>query len=141
MKRDSSFEVFCKVVSQITTRFDAPNPVTYALMAFVFWLATIRKMRSGGIGTPAWFVSFWMVVTNSGWSLLSGSNLLNSGSITNGVITITPRRIRTAGNQKYNHQRRGLRRITANRISTRTIPNPVLRNSPLLQSQNHELQP
>ena len=73
--------------------------------------------------------------------MASGSNLLNSGSITRGVITISPRRIKTAGNQKYNHQRRGLRRIAANKIRTRTIPNAVLRDSPLVQSQNHEPQP
>src|SRR5437660_9134564 len=123
------------------TRFDAPNPVTYALRAFVFLLAAIRNTRSGGMETPACFVSFSIAATRSGCSLLSGSNLLNSGSMTRGVITISPRRIRTAGNQKYSHQRRGLRCITANRIKTRTIPNAKLRHSPLVQSQNHDPQP
>src|SRR6267154_1061402 len=71
-------------------------------MAFVFRLASIRNMRSGGMGTPACCVSFSMAATRCGCSLLSGSNLLNSGSITTGVITISPRRIKTAGNQSLN---------------------------------------
>ena len=41
------------VVSHITTRFEAPIPVTYALMALVFSLARMRNMRFAGIGTPA----------------------------------------------------------------------------------------
>src|SRR5437879_12309023 len=110
-------------------------------MAFVFRLATIKNMRSGGMGTPACFVSFSMATTRSACSLASGSNLLNSGSITRGVITISPTRIKTAGNQKYNHQHHGPRGLGAYKNRTRTIPNTVLRLSPLDQALNHDPQP
>src|SRR2546429_4963569 len=79
-------------------------------MALVFLLASSRNMRSGGIGTPARFVSFSIEATRFACCSLSGSNLLNSGSITKGMITMITSRMATAGNQKSNHQRRGLKR-------------------------------
>src|SRR5258708_39493941 len=81
-----------------------------------------------------------MESTSSGCSLSSCSNLLNSGSMTSGLRKIIPRRIGRAANQKYSHQRRGLRLITANRISARIRAKNVPTSSSWVQSQNQEPQ-
>src|SRR5438477_1199675 len=91
-------------------------------MAFVFWLAISRNMRSGGTGTPARLVSFLMEATRSGYCWLRGSNLLNRGSITRGMITMYPRSTSTKGTQESSHQRLGLYRMKAKRIDANTIP-------------------
>src|SRR5882762_1422378 len=51
-----------------------------------------------------------------------------------------PKQDGRAANQKYSHQRRGLRRITANRIKTRINAKNVPTNSSFVQSRNHDPQ-
>src|ERR1700756_1951753 len=60
--------------------------------------------------------------------------------MTSGPIKIVPTMMGKAANQKYSHHRRGLRRITANRINTRIRAKNVPISSSLVQSQNHEPQ-
>src|SRR5690348_7494570 len=129
------------VVSHTTTRFEAPSPVTYASTAFVFSLAFIRNIRSGGIFIPARWTTCSSAVTNCGSLCCSGSNLLNIGSITSGERKITENKMGSAASQKYSHHLRGLRRITAYKIHTRIIPRMKLRISPFTQSPAHELHP
>src|SRR5215469_2563488 len=129
------------VLSQITTRFDAPIPVTYALIWFVFALACIKNIRSDGIGIPAFSVSLSIDSTSSGCFSSSGSNLLNIGSITHGAINTRKVPSGIAANQKYSHQVSGFHRITAARISATTSPKPIVRSSVFVQSQNQGPQP
>src|SRR6516162_5454642 len=98
-------------------------------------------MRSAGIGIPAFSVSFSIDRTSAGSLSLSGSNLLNIGSITQGVTNTRKVASGTAANQKYSHQVRGFHRITAKRISATTSPSPTFSNSAFVQSQNHDPQP
>src|SRR6266478_7090505 len=60
--------------------------------------------------------------------------------MTTGPMKMSPRRIGKEANQKYSHQRRGLRRITANKIETRRSAIAVPKSSSLVQSQNQEPQ-
>src|SRR5260370_40109590 len=57
-----------------------------------------------------------------------------------GAKKMTPSRMGRAANQKKSHQRRGLRRMTANRISVKMRANSVPTISSLVQSQNQEPQ-
>src|SRR5271165_1021285 len=116
-------------------------PVTYALISFDFVLASIKNIRSGGIGIPACCVNFSIDSTRSACFSCNGRYLLNIGSSTQGLMKTTKSTSGIDANQKCSHQFRGRRRIAANRISTTTRPNNMLITSPLVQSQNHEPQP
>src|ERR1700675_1793961 len=128
------------VVSQTTTRFDAPNPVTYASTSLVFSLALIRNMRSAGIGTPACFVKFSIAATSSGLVACKGSNLLNIGSMSHGLMNTMKSTTGSAANHRYSHQRRGLRRISEERMSAKISANPTINNFSLLQFDTHDPQ-
>ena len=62
------------VVSHTTTRFDAPNPVTYAFSSVDLALARIRNIRSGGIAMPLRATTCSSRATNAGSVPASGSN-------------------------------------------------------------------
>src|SRR5216684_266332 len=68
------------VVSHSTSRFEGPNPVTYAFRLVTFWLACMKNILSGGRLTPLRATTFSNCSTNAGLRCWSGSNLLNSGS-------------------------------------------------------------
>src|ERR1035438_5761208 len=124
MKLISSGVDRATVVSQTTTRFDAPKPVTYAFSSVDFALAFIRNMRSGGIDNPPRVTTRSNCCTSAGFESASGSNLLNSGSKTYGAPQTEPIVTSTDGIQNQNHQRVGDLRIIQN-ISIAISPAPA----------------
>src|ERR1035441_1179233 len=123
MKAISSGVALATVVSHTTTRFDAPKPVTYAFKVVTLALAFIRNMRSGGIAIPPRATTCSSRPTSAGSDFESGSNLLNSGSMTYGVRN-TPAMVKaTATIQNHSHQRVGDLRMAQNRI---IVSNPLI---------------
>src|SRR5882757_9054653 len=102
------------VVSQSTSRFDGPNPVTYAFRLVTFWLACMKNILSGGRLTPVRATTFSNCFTKAGLRCWSGSNLLNSGSTTIGEIKTPNSTPAIVGIQNQNHQCFGDLRITRN---------------------------
>jgi hypothetical protein len=113
MKRVSSFVIFASVVSQTTTRFDAPKPATYAFTEVSFALASITNMRSAGIATPARETIRSIPGTSAGAVSASGRNLKKSGATTNGWRNSRNTRIGSDASQKTSHQCSGDARTTA----------------------------
>src|SRR5450432_1611857 len=114
MKAISSGVDLATVVSQTTTRLEAPKPVTYALSVVDLALARIRNIRSGGIAMPLRATTCSNRWTSTGLVFASGSNLLNSGSMTYGVMKTPATTQIIAGIQNQNHQRDGdLRMVQA----------------------------
>ena len=101
------------VVSQTTTRLDAPSPVTYALTDRYFELASISNIFSWGMCRPARTVTSSIFRASSGCPGASGVNRKNSGSTTSGVTKIRNTRIGSSAIQNQSHQRRGLLRRIA----------------------------
>src|SRR5882757_11111497 len=110
------------VVSHSTSRFEGPNPVTYAFRLVTFWLARMKNILSGGRLTPLRATTFSNCSTNTGLCCWSGSNLLNSGSTTIGERKTPNNTPAMVGIQNQNHQCFGDRRITQNSIITRSAP-------------------
>src|ERR1700733_12613604 len=117
------------VVSHSTSRFEGPNPVTYAFMLVTFWLARMKNILSGGKFTRLRATTFSSCATNAELVCCNGSNLLNSGSTRIGEIKTPNNTPAIAGIQNQNHQCFGDLPITQNNIITSSEPtNHVSRN-------------
>ncbi len=101
------------VVSQTTTRLDAPSPETYALTELYLELAFIANIFACGIGSPARTVTCSIARASSGCFGASGSNRKKSGSTKTGVTKTRNTRIGRSASQNHSHHRRGLLRKKA----------------------------
>ena len=115
-------------------------PLTYAFRPFVFSLAFIRNMRSGGIFVPVRATSFSRSATSPACSFASGSNLSKIGS-RNGDPNTDSNINGTVTSQAPNQYRFG-QRFTIQLKSSR-IGAPITIDSPsaLPRSRNHGPQP
>src|SRR5271156_4566894 len=95
------------VVSQSTSRFEGPNPVTYAFNPVTFWLARIKNILSGGKLIPLRATTRSNCWTSAGCAVCSGSKLLNSGSTRIGERKIPNSTAAIVGIQNQNHHRSG----------------------------------
>src|ERR1700722_12848628 len=120
---ESSSGVDCAiVVSQRTSRFDGPKPVTYALRPVTFWLARMKNILSGGRLTPLRSTTRSNCWTSAGCACCSGSNLSKSGSIRIGVRYTPKSTAAIVGIQNQNHQRSGdLRMIQKSTITSSAV--------------------
>src|SRR5260370_39244301 len=114
MPDSSSGAAAAIVVSHSTSRFEGPNPVTYAFRLVTFSLACMKNILSGGRLTPLRATTFSSCSTNAGLRCWSGSNLLNSGSTRIGETKTPNSTPAIVGIQNQNHQCFGDLRITQN---------------------------
>src|ERR1700733_12934315 len=137
----SGVVAFAIVVSHTTTRFDAPSPVTYAFIVLTFSLAAIQYIRSTGIVSPARSTTRSNARVSGASCSDSGSNLLNSGSITPGARKTSTAENTTAPAHAHNHHFLGLLRIAATTPHTATLPTIIVTINSFALSPNHEAHP
>src|SRR5271170_4848931 len=110
------------VVSHSTSRFEGPNPVTYAFVLVTLLLARMKNILSGGRLTPLRATTFSNCATSAGSRCCNGSNLSNSGSTTIGERKTPNNTATIVGIQNQNHQCLGDRPITQNNTITSNPP-------------------
>src|SRR5258708_39448935 len=92
----------------MTNRLLDPMPVTYAFNPLLFSLAFIRNMRSGGMLVPVFATTVSSLSTSAACVFVSGSNLLNSGSLISGSGNTRARmKGREASHKQRPESRRG----------------------------------
>src|SRR5712691_12896888 len=123
------------VVSHSTSRFEGPNPVTYAFRLVTFWLACMKNILSGGRLTPLRATTFSNCCTSAGLRCWSGSNLLNSGSTRIGETKTPNNTPAIVGIQNQNHQCFGDLRITQNSTIASSEPTNHVSRKPFTRSQ------